>query len=85
VDRPKGYFPVPGMTTLSGPLLDRVQDALTSPTAKERGLFEPACIDALLADPDGRLPRTGGNRLWQIAVLELWLQEHGIGSTHGLG
>jgi asparagine synthase (glutamine-hydrolysing) len=85
VDRPKGYFPVPGMKTLSGPLLDRVQDALTSPTAKERGLFEPACIDTLLADPDGRLPRTRGNRLWQIAVLELWLQEHGIGATHGLG
>jgi asparagine synthase (glutamine-hydrolysing) len=85
VDRAKGYFPVPGMTTLSGPLLDRVQDALTSPTAKERGLFEPGCIDALLADPDGRLPRTRGNRLWQIAVLELWLEEHGIGTAHALG
>ena len=84
VDRPKGYFPVPGMKRLSGPLVDRVQDALTSPAAKERGLFEPSYVDALLADPGGRLPRTRGNRLWQLAVLELWLQAHGIGGTHGL-
>jgi asparagine synthase (glutamine-hydrolysing) len=73
------------MKRLSGSLLDRVQDALTSPAAKERGLFEPAYVDALLADPGGRLPRTRGNRLWQLAVLELWLQAHGIGGTHGLG
>ena len=84
VDRPKGYFPVPGMKSLDGPLFDRVQDVLTSPTAKERGLFEPAYVEALLADPGGRLPRTRGNRLWQLAVLEMWLQTHGIGGTHGL-
>ena len=24
------------------------------------------------------LPRTGGNRLWQLAVPEMWLQTHGI-------
>jgi asparagine synthase (glutamine-hydrolysing) len=84
VDRPKGYFPVPGMKRLDGPLFDRVQDVLTSPTAKERGLFEPGYVDALLADPGGRLPRTRGNRLWQLAVLEMWLQAHGIGTTSGL-
>ncbi|WP_448624699.1 N-acetylglutaminylglutamine amidotransferase [Geodermatophilus sp. URMC 64] len=85
VDRPKGYFPVPGVRTLAGPLLDRVQDVLTSPTAKERALFEPAYLDAVLADPGGRLPRTGGNRLWQLAVLEMWLQTHGIGGSEPLG
>jgi asparagine synthase (glutamine-hydrolysing) len=78
VDRPKGYFPVPGVRRLDGPLLDRVQDALTSPEAKERGLFQPSHVDRLLADPHGTLPRTGGNRLWQLAVLEMWLQTHGI-------
>jgi asparagine synthase (glutamine-hydrolysing) len=78
VDRPKGYFPVPGVRRLDGPLLERVQDALTSPAAKERALFQPSQVDRLLADPHGTLPRTGGNRLWQLAVLEMWLQTHGI-------
>jgi asparagine synthase (glutamine-hydrolysing) len=78
VDRPKGYFPVPGVRRLDGPLLARVQDALTSPAAKERGLFQPAHVDRLLTDPRATLPRTGGNRLWQLAVLEMWLQTHGI-------
>jgi asparagine synthase (glutamine-hydrolysing) len=32
----------------------------------------------LLADPNGRLTPLRGNELWQIALLELWLQRHGI-------
>jgi asparagine synthase (glutamine-hydrolysing) len=78
VDRPKGYFPMPGVRRLDGPLLDRVQDALTSPAAKECGVFQPSHVDRLLADPRATLPLTGGNRLWQLAVLEMWLQTHGI-------
>src|SRR3569832_1142759 len=35
IDRPKGYFPVPGVRHLQGPLLDRVRDALTAPAARE--------------------------------------------------
>ena len=31
IDRPKGYFPVPGLTHLEGKLLDRVRDALVAP------------------------------------------------------
>ena len=41
IDRPKGYFPVPALTHLEGPYLDRVRDALYAPAAKERGLFRP--------------------------------------------
>jgi len=78
IDRPKGYFPVPALTHLEGPYLDMVRDALYAPVAKERGLFRPDAVDALLGDPNGRLTPLRGNELWQIALLELWLQKHGI-------
>jgi asparagine synthase (glutamine-hydrolysing) len=78
IDRPKGYFPVPALTHLEGPYLDLVRDALYAPAAKERGLFRPEAVDRLLADPNGRLTPLRGNELWQIALLELWLQRQGI-------
>jgi asparagine synthase (glutamine-hydrolysing) len=78
IDRPKGYFPVPALTHLEGPYLDLVRDALYAPEAKERGLFRPEAVDRLLADPNGRLTPLRGNELWQIGLLELWLQRHGI-------
>lgn len=78
IDRPKGYFPVPALTHLEGPYLDLVRDALYAPVAKERGLFQPDAVDRLLADPNGKLTPLRGNELWQIALLELWLQKHGI-------
>jgi asparagine synthase (glutamine-hydrolysing) len=78
IDRPKGYFPVPALTHLEGPYLDMVRDALYAPAAKERDLFRPQAVDRLLADPNGRLTPLRGNELWQIALLELWLQKHGI-------
>ena len=78
IDRPKGYFPVPALTHLESPYLDLVRDALYAPAAKERGLFRPEAVERLLADPNGRLTPLRGNELWQIALLELWLQRHGI-------
>jgi asparagine synthase (glutamine-hydrolysing) len=78
IDRPKGYFPVPALTHLEGPYLDLVRDALSAPAAKERDLFRPEAVEQLFADPNGRLTPLRGNELWQLALLELWLQRHGI-------
>lgn len=78
IDRPKGYFPVPALTHLEGPYLDLVRDALYAPQAKERGLFRPDAVDRLLADPNATLTPLRGNELWQLGLLELWLQQHGI-------
>ncbi|GBG37433.1 N-acetylglutaminylglutamine amidotransferase [Mycobacterium montefiorense] len=78
IDRPKGYFPVPALTHLEGPYLDLIRDALYAPIAKERGLFDAEAVDALLADPNGKLTPLRGNELWQIGLLELWLQRHGV-------
>ncbi len=78
IDRPKGYFPVPALTHLQGPYLELVSEALLSPEAKQRGLFEAKAVESLLADPNGGLTPLRGNKLWQLALLEMWLQSHGI-------
>ncbi len=78
IDRPKGYFPVPALSHLEGPVLDLVAETLRSPRAKERALFRPDAVETMLADPNGSLTPLRGNPLWQVALLELWLAEHGL-------
>ncbi|MFF9287038.1 N-acetylglutaminylglutamine amidotransferase [Streptomyces griseosporeus] len=78
VDRPKGYFPVPAITHMAGPVLDRVREALGAPEAKRRGLFRDSYVAELLAAPDRHRTKRGANALWQVALLEIWLQTHGI-------
>ncbi|MBX3606085.1 MAG: N-acetylglutaminylglutamine amidotransferase [Piscinibacter sp.] len=78
VDRPKGYFPVPALKYLAGPTLEWVRDALHSPAARARGLFRPAAIDTLLTDPGRHITPLRGSKLWQLGLLELWLQSHGL-------
>jgi asparagine synthase (glutamine-hydrolysing) len=78
IDRPKGYFPVPAISHLEGESLALVQDALTSASARDRGLYRPDAVAALLEHPiDARTP-IGSSKLWQVGLLELWLQHHGI-------
>jgi asparagine synthase (glutamine-hydrolysing) len=78
IDRPKGYFPVPAITHLEGKVLGLVRDALSSEAARDRGLFRPEYVDELLTDPNGELTPLRGNKLWQLGLLELWLQTHGV-------
>jgi len=78
IDRTKGYFPVPGIRHLEGPMLDMVRDALHAPAARSRALFRPEYVDALLADPNTPRTTLGANQLWQLALLEMWLQDKGI-------
>jgi asparagine synthase (glutamine-hydrolysing) len=78
IDRPKGYFPVPAIRHLEGPFLERVRDAVDAPVAKARGLVRRDWLDAMLADPNTQRTNLGSNALWQVALLEMWLQERGI-------
>jgi asparagine synthase (glutamine-hydrolysing) len=78
IDRPKGYFPVPAIRHLEGPFLERVRDAVDAPVAKDRGLVRRDWLDAMLADPNTQRTNLGSNALWQVALLEMWLQERGI-------
>jgi asparagine synthase (glutamine-hydrolysing) len=75
IDRTKGYFPVPAIRQLEGPYLDRVREALTDPAAKRRGLFRPDAVEAMLREPNKTRTTLGSNALWQLALLEMWLQK----------
>ncbi len=79
VDRKKGHFPVPAIINLEGRYLDRVREALSSPAAKDRDLFRPEYVSMLLAAPNEHRTTLGSNQLWQLGLLEMWLQRHGIG------
>ncbi|MCW5653943.1 N-acetylglutaminylglutamine amidotransferase [Hydrogenophaga sp.] len=76
IDRPKGYFPVPALKHLRGRVLESVRDALASRAARERDLFRPAYVQRLLDDPSAHLTPLRGSKLWQLGLLELWMQEH---------
>ena len=75
IDRPKGYFPVPALKYVRGPLLGFMRDILHSDACRARGVFERGYIDKLLQDPEHHLTRIQGSKLWHLAVFELWLQQ----------
>jgi asparagine synthase (glutamine-hydrolysing) len=73
IDRPKGYFPVPGIRHLQGDLLTTVRDALEDPGARTRDLFRRDYVRTALSSPNAR-SNLGVNTVWQLGLLELWLR-----------
>jgi asparagine synthase (glutamine-hydrolysing) len=78
IDRPKGYFPVPALSRLEGAALQLVRDTLEVSAVRRRGVFRPEHVQELLAAPNDHLTTLEGSKLWQLALLELWLTKHGI-------
>jgi asparagine synthase (glutamine-hydrolysing) len=78
IDRPKGYFPVPILKYIDGPVLDMIRDTMASRAARERGVFRDDAVAQLLAEPSAHITPLRGSKLWQVALLELWLQSHGV-------
>jgi asparagine synthase (glutamine-hydrolysing) len=78
IDRPKGYFPVPALSTLEGATLELVRATMEGSRATARGLFEPDHVAMLLGAPNEHLTTLEGSKLWQLALLELWLERHGV-------
>jgi len=76
IDRPKGYFPVPALKYIQGEYLERVNDIINSSAAKKRKLFNESFILTLLEEPEKHITPLGGSMLWQVALLEYWLQSH---------
>ncbi|MGB1109419.1 MAG: N-acetylglutaminylglutamine amidotransferase [Gammaproteobacteria bacterium] len=78
IDRPKGYFPVPALKYIRGEYLDFVRGVLDARPARERGIFQDDYVANLLAAPDEHITPLGGSKLWQVTLLEHWLQQQGI-------
>jgi asparagine synthase (glutamine-hydrolysing) len=78
IDRPKGYFPVPALKYLRGDFLDYVRGTLDSQAARNRGLFCRDTVETMLQSPDSHITPLRGSKVWQIALLEAWLQTQGI-------
>ncbi|MDP3378597.1 MAG: N-acetylglutaminylglutamine amidotransferase, partial [Brevundimonas sp.] len=78
IDRKKGYFPVPALKYIDGPYLEMVRDSLNSQVARERGLFQRPYLETLFENPRDHITPLHGSELWQVAVLEMWLQSHGV-------
>lgn len=73
---PKQGFRVPLAAWLRGELRELVHDTLTDDTARDRDLFRPAAIRALL-----RRHMEGadhGGRLWTLLQFELWHRAHAV-------
>ncbi|MGD8742411.1 MAG: N-acetylglutaminylglutamine amidotransferase [Granulosicoccaceae bacterium] len=74
IDRPKGYFPVPALKYVRGEFYEFMREILNSQACRERGLFQRAYIEQLLAAPERYMTRILGSTLWHVALLEFWLQ-----------
>ena len=53
-----------------------VADALRSDAARDRGLFREDVVETMLASPNEHRTNLDGSTLWQLGLLELWLQTH---------
>jgi asparagine synthase (glutamine-hydrolysing) len=78
IDRPKGYFPVPALKYIRGSYLAFVRQVLDDSRARQRGIVQPAYLEALFREPDAHITPLRGSKLWQVALLETWLQVHGL-------
>jgi asparagine synthase (glutamine-hydrolysing) len=67
---------VPALSHLEGPVLELVADALRSDAARDRGLFREDVVEEMLRDPNAHRTNLDGSTLWQLGLLELWLQSH---------
>jgi asparagine synthase (glutamine-hydrolysing) len=67
--RDKMGFPVPLQEWAAGPLRDFLHDILLSPRARQRGVFQPAALERLVAGE-----RRYGRELWGVLCLELWFR-----------
>jgi asparagine synthase (glutamine-hydrolysing) len=76
IDRSKAYFPMPALKYVRGDFLNFMKEILSSPEAKQRGLFNPGYVDKLLDNPEEWLTPLQGSKLWHLTALELWLQQN---------
>ena len=67
---PKKGFGIPLAEWLRGPLRDMAHDLLTDTTARQRGLFRPDAVAALLREHERGYDQSA--QLWTLIQLERW-------------
>ena len=73
VRRKKRGFSLPLGRWFSGELYGFAREILLSAPARQRGLFQPRAVDALLERH--RKGEDHGDRIWNLLILELWYRE----------
>ncbi|MBA2650401.1 MAG: N-acetylglutaminylglutamine amidotransferase [Legionella sp.] len=76
INRPKGYFPVPALQHTHGPMHHFMKEILNEEAIRSRGIYKLDAVQKLLNKEQSCITATGGSKLWQIALLEYWLQRH---------
>ncbi|MFW2387000.1 MAG: asparagine synthase (glutamine-hydrolyzing) [Polyangiales bacterium] len=71
--RPKQGFGLPVDRWMREELAPMSRDVLLDQTARERGIFEPSAVEALLQRHQSGEPR--GDQIWALMMLELWYRE----------
>ena len=61
IHRAKGYFPVPALKRVRGPVLEMMRGILLSDACIRRGLNQRPYVDKLLADPEAHFRRIQGS------------------------
>ena len=67
---------MPALKYVRGAFLELKRDLLDSRACRERGLYRRDYVEMLLGAHDMHHTRIQGNKLWLLAVLELWLQRN---------
>jgi asparagine synthase (glutamine-hydrolysing) len=80
IDRPKGYFPMPALKYVRGEFYQMMNDVLNSNSCRQRNIFNPRYLKRLLDKPEvsENMTRLQGSKLWHMALLEKWFQQHEI-------
>jgi asparagine synthase (glutamine-hydrolysing) len=67
---------MPALKYVRGDFLDLMRDLVNSRACRKRGLYSREYLEMLLSAPDMHHTRIQGNKLWHLALVELWLQRH---------
>ncbi len=76
IHRRKQAFPVPALIYVRDEFSEFMKSILFSEKCASRGLFKLDYINAMLKEPEHYLTPLKGNKLWHMALLELWLQRN---------
>ena len=73
--RKKLGFPTPLDSWMQGRMKGIAQDLLLDQTARERGIFKPEKVEAMLANRQDLPYDFYGKKVWMMMNVELWFRE----------